>query len=138
MIEHGTFELELTGKILTLRAYDAWNYHTALRWGKETKEIVNSIKSHPWSCLCDLTKWELATPDVHQYVIGLNLWLDANNLRYLAIVYNISLQQSVLEKSHRAFTNVEVRYFTNLDEGKTWLKDVSTPANSNFNKAGNS
>ena len=137
MIEHGSFELELTGNILTLSAYDAWNYQTAIRWSKETKEIVSSIKSHPWSSLCDLTEWELATPEIHPYVLELNVWLDANNLKYLAIVYKTAIQQSLLEKTNRVFTNVEVKYFTDVDEGETWLKKVSTPANTNSNKAGN-
>jgi|TARA_R110000744_G_scaffold11265_4_gene34320 hypothetical protein len=137
MIEHGSFELEITGNVLILRAFDSWNYQTASRWVEETKELASHLKSNPWLCICDLTQWELATPDIHYAVLDLNLWLDENNLRYLAIVHNSALQKAVLQKSHEVFRNVEVEYFSNLDEGYAWLESVSNSIDSKNSKASN-
>ncbi len=51
MIEHGRFELETTGNVLILRAFDSWNYQTASRWVEETKELASHLKSNPWLCI---------------------------------------------------------------------------------------
>ena len=121
MQEHGSYELKVIDNTLIFKAYDSWNFETAKKWGEETKTLARTIKNKPWSCLVDLTKWQLATPDIRDYVYEINLWLNSNNLKYLAVVYSFGIQKSVLKKTHKVMTNVEVEYFKCLEDANKWL-----------------
>jgi len=124
MQEHGSYSLEIKNKTHILKAYGAWNYETVQRWGAETKQLVSTIKSNPWACLVDLTDWELATPDAREYVYNINLWLNDNNLKYLAVVYSLHLQKEILTITHAALTNVEIKYVKTLKEAEIWLNSL--------------
>jgi len=121
MNEHGSYELEIQGKMLVFRAYSSWNYDTTISWGKEAKDLASQLKHEPWICLIDMTKWELITPDVSEYIGEINLWVNENNLKYLAVVYDFEIQKKLLQKSYEVFTDVEFEFFKDLEEAKNWL-----------------
>ena len=122
MEEHGSFELELTGNTIIFRAYDAWNQEIAIRWAAEVKTMVRQICHEPWTCLVDLTRWDLSTPDVREHVIELNLWLDEHNLSKIAYVFGFATQESLLSRANNVFKHATVKHFFCLEEGKAWLE----------------
>jgi len=124
MNEHGSYDLIVEGQTLTFRAYGTWNYETAKRWREETTKLVNGINDKPWACLVDLGHWELATPDIRSYAYDFNLWLNNNDLKYLAVVYRLHIQKEILKISHAALTNVKIKYFDNLEDANEWLSII--------------
>jgi hypothetical protein len=76
------------------------------------------------ACRVDLTNWELITPDVTSYIAELYSWLNNQNLKYLAVVFGLSIQKSLLEKTYAILTNVEIKYCVDIEEANYWLKDV--------------
>ncbi|MDO6446393.1 hypothetical protein Q4493_11475 [Colwellia sp. 1_MG-2023] len=124
MEEHGSYDLAIEEKTHILKAYGSWNFETAKKWGAETKAILNGIIDKPWVCLVDLSQWELATPDIRTYVHDFNLWLNENNLKYLAVVYSLHLQVEVLKITHVVLTNVEIKYFDNHKDANEWLNSI--------------
>lgn len=124
MEKHGSYELKVNNNIVTLKAYDAWNYETITAWGKDFKNIVMHMNNKPWACLVDLTEWELGTPDGRSYLYDLHLWLNSQNLKCLAIVCALSIQKEVLEEIYRILTNVDREYFESIDEAVDWLSSV--------------
>jgi hypothetical protein len=124
MKAHGSYKLEVNKNTVTFIAYDSWNYEAAIEWGNEFKNIVIQMNNEPWACLVDLTEWELATPDTGSYLSELYLWLNNQNLKYLAVVFGLSIQKDVLEKTYRILTNVDKKYCVDLDEANNWLNSV--------------
>lgn len=124
MLEHGSFELEIRNKTLISRAFGAWNYETALRYSKESKQLVGSLIKEHWASLVDLSEWELATPDILEVIVRLNSWASENNLRYEVVICNSSLQQVLLEQYQEGFTDVESRFVENLEQAYEWLSDM--------------
>ena len=124
MKAHGTYKLDVKNNTITFVAYDSWNYEAAVVWGEELKNVVIQMNKEPWSCLVELTKWELITPDARSYISELYSWLNTQNLKYLAVVFGSSLQRALLEKTYVILTNVEIKYCEDLEEAKSWLSDV--------------
>ncbi len=121
---HGAYKLEVNNNTITFNAYGAWNYETAEEWGRELKDIVVQMNNKPWAFLSNLTEWELITPDAKEYISELYSWFNKQNFKYLAIIYGLSVQKSLLEEHHKIFTNVEIEYFDDLDEAICWLNSV--------------
>lgn len=124
MKAHGTYTLEVNQRTLTFTAYESWNYEATIEWGEEFKSMVTQMNDEPWACLVDLTKWELATPDTKRYLSELYVWLNNQNLKYLAVVFGHSIQKDLLEKTYEILTNVDKNYCFDIDEAKNWLNSV--------------
>jgi len=58
------------------------------------------------------------------YLNKLNEWSNDNNQKYEAVICSMSLQKSMVEKSHMAFTNVETSIFENREQAYDWLSSV--------------
>jgi hypothetical protein len=124
MKAHGSYKLEVNKHTVTFKAYDSWNYEAAFEWGEEIKGIVNQLKNEPWACLVDLTEWELATPDTRTYISELYSWLNDQNLKYIAVIFGLSIQKEVLEHTYSILTNVEKKYCVDLEQANNWLHSV--------------
>jgi hypothetical protein len=124
MKEHGSYDLDVQKQTITFSAYDSWNYQTAQRWGDEIKSIVTGFENKEWACIVDLTMWELATPDIRGYLVELYMWLNDNNLKYLAVVFGLSIHKEILEKTYVVLTNVKKEYCESLDEAREYLDRV--------------
>lgn len=122
--EHGYFNIEIVEQTLIIKCFEAWNFETTLRFCKEYKELVEKINDKPWACLVDLNQWDLATPDMWDEIHKLNEWSNINNQKYEAVICSMSLQKSMVEKSHTAFTNVETSFFENREQAYDWLNSV--------------
>ncbi|MEI6898183.1 MAG: hypothetical protein V5786_12025 [Psychromonas sp.] len=121
MQEHGTFEMKNCGQVITLKVFGGWNYETTLRWCKEYKAHIDSIKSAPWARLIDLTFWELTTPDVWGRVDEVNTWANENNQAYEVVICPLSIQKQLLERAHEVLTNVEIVFCNDIKEAEIWL-----------------
>ncbi|WP_159817914.1 hypothetical protein [Colwellia sp. 20A7] len=124
MKSHGSYTLTVNKNTLTFVAYDSWNYEAAIDWGQELKKLVIQMNNEPWACLVDLTQWELITPDARSYISELYSWLNNQNLQYLAVVFGLSIQKSLLEETYKLFTNVEIKYCVDSTEANNWLNSV--------------
>jgi len=86
MKEHGTFELELKGQLIIVRAFDAWNIETSQSLCNNYLKLVDKIKDKPWGCFVDLTKWEHGTPDMWEPIDETNAWAKKHNQKFEAVV----------------------------------------------------
>lgn len=123
MREHGYYDLTVNINRVTFIAYDSWNYEAIVKWAEEFKEIVLKLNNEPWACLVDLTQWELGVPETREHLYELYKWLNNQNLKYLAVVFGSSMQQSLLEKPYQILTNVERKYYTDIEQANHWLSN---------------
>ncbi|MEI6895948.1 MAG: STAS/SEC14 domain-containing protein [Psychromonas sp.] len=124
MQEHGFFKIEIIKQTLSVEYFDAWNIETALRYCAEFKYLAEKINNNPWACLLDLSQWELGILEMMDEVRKLNEWTNINNQKYEAVVCRLSLQKWLMASTHRALTNVEIRFFDNRKEAQDWLNSV--------------
>ncbi len=122
MQEHGTFEMELQGQVISLNVFGGWNFQTTSRWCSEYKTHIDSIKVKPWARIMDLTFWELTTPDVWEIVDEVNIWANSNNQKYEVVICPLSIQKQLLERAHQVLTNVEINFCENKKEAEEWLE----------------
>ena len=102
MLEHGTYKMKQHGQLIVITAFNAFNREGILKWAKEYKSIAKTIKDEPWACLCDISQWELFTPDTLEVVDEVNDWCNDNNLKYLGFICNTHMeraQQDLLKKN---------------------------------------
>ena len=125
MVEHGSYSLSISKQTLYVQCFGAWNLETAQHMGEQYKALVLKICEEPWACLLDLTKWELGTPEVWDYIDELNEWGNNHNQKFEAVVCCLSLQRALIEKSHEVLTEVDGRFFENMEQARAWLKSVS-------------
>lgn len=124
MWEHGSFTLEVIDQTLIVKCFDAWNIETVIRMCKEYKECIEKIYDKPWACMVDLTQWELSPPQMWEEIDTLNRWGNSNNQKYEAVICSLSIQKSLMQESHSVLTNVESKFFENIEEATRWLKSV--------------
>ncbi len=124
MQSHGSFEVTIIDQTLTVKAFGAWNYETALSYGEEFKQLACKLRNKPWACLLDLTEWELFTSDSWDYLNELNEWCNINNQKYEVIICSSPTQKALLEKTHVLLPNVEARFFDDFENAYKWLKHV--------------
>ena len=124
MQTHGSYKLQVHKHTVTFIAYDSWNYEAVVEWGNEFKGIVMQMNNEPWVCIVDLTEWELGTPEARGYLSELYIWLNNQNLKYLAVICGLSIQRDILEQTYKILTKVERKYCIDLDEANDWLKNV--------------
>jgi len=63
MKQHGSFALYTEENVLYLKCSGCWNAETTQAFDEKYRTLVNSIIDQPWAAFCDLTEWELSTPD---------------------------------------------------------------------------
>lgn len=124
MNEHGSFRMEVVEQTLIIKCFDAWNSETVERLCKEYKAQVSKIYDKPWACLVDLSGWELSTPDMWEKIDELNIWANANNQRYEAVICSMSIQKTLMEASHEVLTNVETKFCKTPQQAYLWLEQV--------------
>ncbi len=123
MLEHGSYQMRREGQIILITAFQAFNKEGVLKWAQEYKSLAEPIKSSPWACLCDISQWELFTPDAWEVIEEVNHWCDANNLKYLVFICDSDIKiikQEMIKKSHSVMSNVTLEFCDNFQQGYDW------------------
>lgn len=124
MLQHGSFDIACKDKTIIVKCMGAWNIETVQEFIPIYKKYVLAFDGQPWACLLDLTQWELATPEAWELIDELNVWGNANNQRYEAVICSISFQQIFVEQSHLVMPNVEKKFCDDLAQAQQWLASV--------------
>lgn len=121
---HGGFKIDLHGNTLKVTAYDAWNLETSLCYCREYYRMAAKLYSRPWACLCDLTNWELLTPDSIEPIIASNMWSKKHNLKYESIACGSPLHMDATKQVQSVLTETKIRHFNTLRDAEQWLIEI--------------
>ncbi|WP_286262647.1 hypothetical protein [Thalassotalea atypica] len=121
MDEHGGYSLSSENQVVTLRATGAWNIETVNSCCKAFKATVEQIKNQSWSCIIELSDWELGPPEMWTEIIALNIWSEVNNKKFEAVVITNNVQRYFFEQLHKTFINAQAKFFNNEIDAITWL-----------------
>jgi hypothetical protein len=123
MGEHGHYILSSENQILTLKASGAWNIETVKSCCEAFKDAVEQLKEQSWSCLFELTDWELGPPEMWNEIIALNHWSEVNNKKLEAVVITNNIQKFFFEKSHKNYVKTQPKIFDSEVAARLWLSD---------------
>jgi hypothetical protein len=121
MQKHGSYSISSNNQILTIKAYDDWNVETVISFCKTFKEEAKKLMHSSWSCIVDLSEWELGPPEMLDEIRNLNIWSEKNNQCFEAVIIKDSLQRHLLEKTHTVFENIQSQFFDNHADALCWL-----------------
>lgn len=121
MQTHGSYTISSDNQILTMKAYDEWNIETVISCCNIFKEEAKKLMHSSWSCIVDLSEWELGPPEMLDEIKNLNIWSEKNNQRFEAVIIKNPLQQQLLENTHTVFENIQSQFFDNHDDAIGWL-----------------
>lgn len=119
------YTISSDNQILTMKAYDEWNIETVISCCNTFKEEAEKLMHSSWSCLVDLSEWELGPPEMIDEIKNLNIWSEKNNQHFEAVIVKNSLQQQLLENTHTAFDYIQSQFFDNHDDAICWLSTSS-------------
>lgn len=119
--QHGSYEISSNNQVLTMKAYNEWNIETTLSCCKAFKAEVHKISHKGWSCLVDLSDWDMGPIEMIKEIHALNIWSEKNNQKFEAVIVKNSLQKHILEKSQTVFTAVRSDFFGNESNALRWL-----------------
>ncbi len=120
---HGSYSISSNNQILTVKAYDEWNTETVTSCCEAFKAEAKKLMHENWSCLVDLSEWELGPPGMLREINKLNVWSEENKQVFEAVVVKNSVQQHFLENSHKVFNTIESKFFDNHDDALSWLSN---------------
>ena len=125
MREHGSYQIQLIGQVISTKLIGQWNYETTEHYVNDALAQAKLISDKPWACLIDLTEWELWTPDVWPLLEEANRWSAANNQKYEATITKMATHERVLEKTDEGFSGgVITQVFDNHQKALEWLQSV--------------
>jgi len=121
MPQHGKYSISTNNQLLTVKAYDDWNIETVISCFDAFRDQVKTLKHESWSCLVDLSQWNLGPPEMLNEIKKLNIWSEKNNQKFEAVIVKDSVQKHLLQNSHQAFNSIKSKFFDNHDDALSWL-----------------
>jgi len=121
MTQHGKYSISTNNQLLTVKAYDDWNIETVISCFEVFRDQAKTLKHESWSCLVDLSEWDLGPPEMLNEIKNLNIWSEKNNQKFEAVIVKNSVQKHFLQNSHQAFNGIESKFFDNHDDALSWL-----------------
>jgi hypothetical protein len=121
--EHGSFEIQVKGRVIEVKVSGSWNADTAQRYCSEYSNLAAPLVNEPWAELVNLTEWELDTPEAEKILHDLSQWADKNNLKYEAMITGkSSIREFQLDRIKNHPRKIIVKYFKTTDEAVNWLR----------------
>ncbi len=120
---HGKYSISINNQVLTIKAYDEWNIETVISCCEAFRVEAKKLMHKSWSCLVDLSEWELGPPRMLDEIKKLNMWSENNNQTFEAVIVKNSVQKQLLENTHEAFESIESKFFDNHDDALFWLSN---------------
>jgi len=118
---HGKYSISVNEQVLTVKAYDDWNIETVIACFEAFRDQAKKLMHESWSCLVDLSQWNLGPPGMLNEIKKLNVWSEKNNQKFEAVIVKDSVQKHLLQNSHQAFNSIESKFFDNHDDALSWL-----------------
>jgi len=121
--KHGSYSIAIDNQVLTVKAYDAWNMETVVSYFKKFKVQAEKLKHENWSCIVDLSHWELGPPEMLDEIKKLNIWSEENNQKFKAVIVKDAVQEHFLEGAHMVFSQTQSNFFDNHADALFWLSN---------------
>jgi hypothetical protein len=113
---HGSFEIEVNGRILQANIKGGWNLESACAYKNAVETIVKPLIGEPWAMISIMDQWELYTPECKPIIRELCHNAYSNGLVREAMVNQFdSVKMQVFQSV------VKGQVFQTKQEGMTWL-----------------
>lgn len=90
-VQHGEFELSVSGNILVARLIGGWNEEAARAFDREFRMTAEPLLGNDWGHLVCLEDWSLGVPEMAPIIENLVQWCVASGLKRAAQVYSPSM-----------------------------------------------
>lgn len=125
-VQHGEFELSVSGNILVAHLIGGWNKEAALAFDREFRIVAEPLLTESWGHLVFLDDWSLGVPKTIPIIEDLVHWCVANDLKRAAHVYSPSMLKEMqandmVIEQHGEFQR---RSFSEQGQAITWLSDA--------------
>ena len=90
-VQHGEFELSVSGNILIAHLIGGWNKEAALAFDREFRIAAEPLLADDWGHLVFLDDWSLGVPEMIPIIEDLVQWCVINGLKRAAHVYSPSM-----------------------------------------------
>jgi hypothetical protein len=127
--EHGGFNVTLQGDVLVVVVTGAWNAETAKAYQDVVQSSISSIKGKAWGLICNLSEWELCTPDCESMIIDLVTKCRHDGMRREAFICETdSVKLDLFYKRDKSDVSQVIveqpqrRFFNNDQSAWQWLE----------------
>ncbi|MCG8635080.1 MAG: hypothetical protein MI863_14695 [Desulfobacterales bacterium] len=139
--QHGEHRYERRGNVLVVKASGPWNSEADERFADTSKEYIRKwFPGTEWAMLVHLNGQGIYTPESMCLLKNLHTWRIENGLRRIAVIHSRDSAQTQTLTEYQ-FDNIyssgkskkcRIKYFHNLKEAETWLKDSGYLRNENL------
>ncbi|MCL9780134.1 hypothetical protein M9194_01655 [Vibrio sp. S4M6] len=119
---HGDYLIEHSGDILIVRLFGSWNKEAAILFSQHLKQTVSQFNGRPWGNMLDMSKWNLATPDIWEVVEELAHWTDQNNHRFEAVVTNKIIEKQLMNQRFEYSPRLTKAFFPDEESALNWCR----------------
>lgn len=123
--EHGRHELYWRNNILMVKLIGSFNREGTLSYIHDAKAMIEEAKHESFYMLIDDTELEGGTPESFALVSEFNQWAFTQSLQAKALIICSAVVKQITLKNSPSLNHQNVKMFTNIDDGLTWLE--STP-----------
>lgn len=121
---HGSFDLEVNGRILQANIKGGWNLESASAYKRAVETIVKPLLGEPWAMISVMDEWELYTPDCRPIILELCNIAYSGGLVREAMVNRIdSVKMQAFQSVVEGFPQFQRQLFQTKQQALTWLKE---------------
>ena len=122
MIEHGTYTVELEGRMLKITLVGMFNALVTHSVCLQIEVKIKSLNGQGFGLLFDCTAYEGSTPDAHKISNQHILWLNRQNCLARAMTYKHKIQVDIVKNAQPAVLALQSRReFYQLQDAREWL-----------------
>jgi hypothetical protein len=127
---HGEASMKVTGKILVIDTYGAFNREGAKRFSNELRNLVNDqLVGNSWAILGILHEEIIHPPETIEELKELHIWRVQNGLRHLALVHRDIVKFKLYQDMYAGVFEKDIKslcatqFFQSKAEAETWLSN---------------
>lgn len=118
---HGDYKIEISGEIIIVRLYNAWNEECSKAFLNDYKNIIVEERFKQFGVLADLKNLEGATPDAIKLFKSITAWTFEHGQIARAIVCNSDLKKYIIELALKD-NLFQTKAFDEETTAMRWLK----------------
>ncbi|HSG51226.1 MAG TPA: hypothetical protein VLA40_03885 [Rheinheimera sp.] len=80
------FTLDLTNRVLTVRAFGIWTYADAKEYVQKMRQLAQPLLSSDWALVLDVRSWQMSPEDVFALLRDNTMWCYQHNLKMAVVL----------------------------------------------------
>ena len=124
MKSHGTYTIELVGRVLMIDAVGPFNEDAVKAYSKDLNTYIEKLAPDPWALCAVFRSESLFTPQAEEELKAVTRWRKEKGMKQVAVVFKdvkgLSILQDQMARIYEE-TNIPYAFFETKADAISWI-----------------